>query len=700
MQQPVQHAVRLPDPIDPSGSSRPGSIRVLHAAHQHQPHLGACHGHIEHTSPLGPFGATLLQRNRALQERRAAGARPLIDIPQSEANLAMQAKGARLCAPQQRTSQPHYIHRGKFQPLGFVDGHHTHHILPGIHHGGALFPPAAAICPHGFHKSMQAVRVALLIGVGPVTEHAQICLPQLSARLCAVMCIKSAALEKTPQVFGQRHAARIKPLGLQRVQHGAATSVKGRAGLVGRRLQRAEEAGLPLGTQQPDGCQLSLRKLKERAAQLAEQRHIIGQIIQQCQVLKHLIHLVGRHGVAAAFAVHGNAHTAEHQLHLVGHVLAHGQENGDVTIVERCAGASLSVGDRLAHRCEDVARDEFRLGQDHILRPPPLGVEHMQFGCRVSLGGYAGIQPCVGIIVNFRDTAVHHVREHAVHRIQHSGPAAEIQVQHHPAAWRVLPGRKALQLAQEQARLCQAEPVNALLYIAHIKIGLPLAALEGVEDGLLQGAHVLIFVHEHRIEPPRLLAAQVRIAQHGQRHMFKIAEIDACLAELARLKAVVKAAHRFGQPTRGRPHGLHIRRALFKIRGQQLFQVIRQVLDPVAQVLKFSRQAFLVSGRGLEAPQGGKLQGSQRPAQGAHPFITGRSQPIEASSVALQGPHIGRGKRRICTHRVRLPPEGVHSFQNQRCFPAERLGQRLTVHGIGIPLLGRALLQPGHRVGA
>lgn len=88
---------------------------------------------------------------------------------------------------------------------------------PGIHHGGALFPPAAAICPHGFHKSMQAVRVALLIGIGPVTEHAQICLPQLSARLCAVMCIKSAALEKTPQVFGQRHAARIKPLGLQRV---------------------------------------------------------------------------------------------------------------------------------------------------------------------------------------------------------------------------------------------------------------------------------------------------------------------------------------------------------------------------------------------------------------------------------------------------------------------------------------------------
>ena len=72
LQQPVQHAVRLPDAIDPSGSSRPGSIRVLHAAHQHQPHLGACHGHIEHTSPLGPLGAALLQRNRALQERRAA----------------------------------------------------------------------------------------------------------------------------------------------------------------------------------------------------------------------------------------------------------------------------------------------------------------------------------------------------------------------------------------------------------------------------------------------------------------------------------------------------------------------------------------------------------------------------------------------------------------------------------------------------
>mgnify|MGYP002318151875 CR=1 FL=1 len=50
LQQPVQHAVRLPDAIDPSGSSRPGSIRVLHAAHQHQAHLGPCHGHIEHTS--------------------------------------------------------------------------------------------------------------------------------------------------------------------------------------------------------------------------------------------------------------------------------------------------------------------------------------------------------------------------------------------------------------------------------------------------------------------------------------------------------------------------------------------------------------------------------------------------------------------------------------------------------------------------
>ena len=90
-------------------------------------------------------------------------------------------------------------------------------------------------------------------------------------------------------------------------------------------------------------------------------------------MLDHLVHLVRRHGVAPALAVHGNAHPAQHQLHLVGHVFAHRQQNGDVAVVKRRARLALRVGDRFAHRCENIASDQLRLCQDHVLRPPALG---------------------------------------------------------------------------------------------------------------------------------------------------------------------------------------------------------------------------------------------------------------------------------------------------------------------------------------
>ena len=74
---------------------------------------------------------------------------------------------ARVCARRSSGSaQAHHIDRGKFQPLGFVDGHYAHHVLPGIHHGGTLLASPAAVCPDGFHKAVQAVRMAPLIVVG------------------------------------------------------------------------------------------------------------------------------------------------------------------------------------------------------------------------------------------------------------------------------------------------------------------------------------------------------------------------------------------------------------------------------------------------------------------------------------------------------------------------------------------------------
>ena len=674
LKQPIQHAARFTHAIHAAGPAHRGRVRVFLAPHQHQTRFGPRHGHIEHARAFRPFGAALLQGDRALQQRRTAGARFFIDIAQTKADFSMQADGAGLSAAKQRSAQAHHIDRGKFQPLGFVNGHHAHHVFPGVHHGRALLAPAAAIGPDGFHKAIQAVRMVPLIVVGAVAEHAQVGLPQLSARLRPVMRIKPAALEKAPQVFCQRHAARIEPLRLKRLQHGAAARGKRRVGFMRRRLQRAEEARLPLGAQKANRSQLPFRHLKQRAAQLADQGHVVGQVIQQGQMLNHLVHLVGRHGVAPAFAVHGNAHPAQHQLHLVGHIFAHRQQNGDITIVKRRTRLALCVGDRFAHRLQNIPRDQLRLGQDHVLRSPALRVEHMQLGRRVPLRRHAGVQPRVGVIVDLGDAPVHHMCKHAVHRIQHRCPAAKVQIEHHPAKRRVRQGRKTRQLPQKQAGLGQAEAVDALFYVAYIEIALACLAFEGVEDGLLQGAHVLVFVHEHRVEPLRLLLAQVRVAQHSQRHVLQVAKVDASFAELAFLKALMQMPDRRGQPARGAFHGLHIGHALFKIRGQQFFQIVCHILDTAAQVLKGPRQPLLIPGSGFEASQGDELQVCQRPAQRTHPLLAGRAQPAEGCPVALQRLKIGRREGCVCARG------GRHAFD--------------------APDLSRAFLQPGHRVRA
>ena len=325
-------------------------------------------------------------------------------------------------------------------------------------------------------------------------EHAQVGLPQFAARLCAVVGIQPCAGEKIPQVIGQRHAVEVEPLVRQAAQRIAHARAQGLVGMLGGMQHGGEEACLALGLAKAHGGQLRLGHFKEGAAQNAQKRHVVHGVVQQGQILNHLLDFLRGERVGAALAVDGHALAAEHQLHLVGHVFADGQQDGDIAV----------IGLARLYCALDILRNPLRLGHDLILRAALVAVEDMQFSLRVVLGRRAGVELRVGVVVDFRHAAVHDMLKDAVDGVQHGAAGTEIAIENDFAALGVLVRAEGIQLGQKQPRLGQPEAVDGLLDIAHVE-GVLLAALAGsaletVEDGLLQFAHVLILIHKDGVK--------------------------------------------------------------------------------------------------------------------------------------------------------------------------------------------------------
>ena len=108
-----------------------------------------------------------------------------------------------------------------------------------------------------------------------------------------------------------------------------------------------------------------------------------------------------------------------------------------------------------------------------------------------------GDQSLVLGVVQLSKVPGHDVSEQVVAAQQHLGPGAEVPGQHPPPglAW---PGAgsvwEAAVFVQKDGGVGQAEAINGLLHVPHLKQGAPLVG-DGLEDGVLHLVGVLILVH-------------------------------------------------------------------------------------------------------------------------------------------------------------------------------------------------------------
>ena len=116
----------------------------------------------------------------------------------------MQADGLRLPSAAQPGVQPHHIDGGKFQSLGFVDGHDAHHVFPRVDHRGRAAVPHLPL-PDGIQKSAQSLLMKLEVFLQLQAEHPQVGLPEPPAGLRAVVGVHARAHQRVPQIFLRAH---------------------------------------------------------------------------------------------------------------------------------------------------------------------------------------------------------------------------------------------------------------------------------------------------------------------------------------------------------------------------------------------------------------------------------------------------------------------------------------------------------------
>lgn len=155
--------------------------------------------------------------------------------------------------------------------------------------------------------------------------------------------------------------------------------------------------------------QFLFAEIKQGAAHHRKQRRVVSRVVQQHEQLHRLNGFLPGQRTLPRVGIHGNLVGGQYRLHLIGHALADGQQNGDVPVVQH---AALAAGDGPAHRVQNIPGDPFGFGSGRFLGFADLA--QMQLGHGVVLRGNAGIEHGAAIIVDLRYPPVHHVQEGAV----------------------------------------------------------------------------------------------------------------------------------------------------------------------------------------------------------------------------------------------------------------------------------------------
>ena len=213
----------------------------------------------------------------------------------------------------------------------------------------------------------------------------------------------------------------------------------------------------------------------------------------------------------------------------------------------------------------------------------------------------AGIKPFLAAIAYFQRSAAQGVVKHVVDGQQNVIAGAEILAQRDHALRGPLGIVKAGVFIKEQARLRQAEAVDALLDIPHHEQA-AVFSVQPADDGLLDAGYILILIHKQGLVVGLLARADGGILQAGKRQMLQIGIIPQLPGTLVFAVALVGPFGQGAQRAQGGQRIADIIRGLLRLgiaAGQQAQRGVQAILcrlaqglEPFAQFLAFLRRGF------------------------------------------------------------------------------------------------------------
>ena len=214
--------------------------------------------------------------------------------------------------------------------------------------------------------------------------------------------------------------------------------------------------------------------------------------------------------------------------------------------------------------------------------------------------GYSLIQRFLRTVIHTAHLRAHTGAEHIVTAFQHPGTGTEILTEDHLSVLAGLCGlrrKEGVVFLHKNTRVCQAELVDGLLYIAHHKQISPETG-QGVINRILNLVGILIFIYHHFPESGsnilcRTGIACARFAQQKIQHpMFQIAKIQNAAAAFGAVVAFIETTHQGRQSSDSIGSSVQIRQHLLRRVGKgpgllfhPLFAGITHRLDPLFERL-------------------------------------------------------------------------------------------------------------------
>ena len=514
---PVHIILRGKHPVFP-GRRRPQGTVVRHT-HEEHPLLRAGHRDVQQTDPLRQLLPSLLPGEDLRRRRIPADPVFRFFVFQADSQLRVR-QDASLPAAGQASVQPEAENHRELQSLGLMHGHDTDHVVAFRKGGGSPLVPAAGLLLNKGQEFMQCIDSAALRFFRLGAEHLQVLLRRVPGRPDAGHGqVQRIAAEEPDEGAHRGHGRQLPPLPDPLVRLAAA--VPKFALILKAGPESIIEGNVLFRILQADLCQLLIRKEEGRVLQRREQRPVQGRDVDQPQQLQEGRHLQPLIEIHAAVKEDPDSPLFQQVRHLLPVAADAGHEDNDILQVIAFLqqfpdpDGHIVCGDLQAIPGFILIR--FQHIHNHrveIFKRPP------------------GDQAHIVRIIQLRRFLRHDIPENRVGRFQDFRPGAEVRLQGQVFPFRILPCILFLPV-EEQSRIRQAEPVDALFHIAdHEQMAFRRsvrARRQALDNLILNAGHILALIHEdlapalpdrgtHRLRPKDLqgIMLQVIEVQHPQ----------------------------------------------------------------------------------------------------------------------------------------------------------------------------------------